>query len=93
MYNATMAYVLLKGRMDRAGDSVPTPLESYWAAQVEAAGNELTDKGINLQDTTDDNMLVADLAAERLLSRDKAGGLPLWLTVRIRQRWLKEGRL
>jgi hypothetical protein len=90
MYNADTALALLKARMDRAGMDVPAPLGDYWKARIAAAGEELEKKGIHLLDTIDDNMLVADLAAERSLARDKPGGLPLWLKTQIRERWLQE---
>lgn len=89
-YNATVALDLLKARMDRAGVDTPAPLLSYWSTRLEAAANELTQKGINLVDTAEDNMLVADLAAERILNRDKDTGLPMWLKTQIRQRWFRE---
>lgn len=92
MYNLETALILLKARLDRAGVSTPAPLESYWTARIEAAAQELEKKGIILEDTASDNMLVADLAAERTMSRDKPGGLPLWLETQIRERWLKERR-
>ena len=61
------------GRMDRAGVATPEPLTQYWTKALEAAVAELTKKGITLQDTADDSMLVANLATELLSSRDKSG--------------------
>lgn len=89
-YDQSTALSLLMGRMDRAGVATPAPLTAYWTKALEAAVAELTKKGITLQDTADDSMLVANLAAEILSSRDKSGARPLWLTLAIRERWLQE---
>ena len=89
-YDQTTALSLLMGRMDRAGVATPEPLTQYWTKALEAAVAELTKKGITLQATADDSMLVANLAAEILSSRDKSGARPLWLALAIRERWLQE---
>ena len=89
-YNETTALALLMGRMDRAGVATPAPLTEYWTNALRAAAAELTDKGILLQDTVGDSMLLANLAADNLLSRDRGGGRPEWLVLAIRERWLRE---
>ena len=89
-YDQSTALSLLMGRMDRAGVATPAPLTDYWTKALEAAVAELTKKGITLQATADDSMLVANLAAEILSSRDKSGSRPLWLALAIRERWLQE---
>ena len=91
-YNETTALALLMGRMDRAGVVTPAPLTEYWTSALRAAAAELTNKGILLQDTVEDNLLVANLAADNLMSRDRTTGRPLWLTLAIRERWLQERR-
>lgn len=92
MYNKQTAFALLKARMDRAGVSTPAPLESYWMQRLEAAAKELEKKGVRLEDTVDDNMLVADYAAYKIKNRDNEAGLPRWLSLAIRERWLTERR-
>lgn len=89
-YNETTALSLLMGRLDRPGVATPAPLTEYWTSALRAAAAELTKKGILLQDTVDDSMLVANLAADTLLSRDRTTGRPVWLTLAIRERWLQE---
>ena len=89
-FDSATALALLMGRMDRAGVATPAPLTDYWTKALEAAVAELTKKGITLQDTADDSMLVANLATEILSSRDKSGARPLWLALAIRERWLQE---
>ena len=89
-YNETMSLALLMGRMDRPGVATPAPLTEYWTSALRAAAAELTRKGIHLEDTVEDSMLVANLAADDLLSRDRTTGRPVWLTIAIRERWLQE---
>jgi hypothetical protein len=91
-YNETTALALLMGRMDRAGVATPAPLTEYWTSALRAAAAELTNKGIVLQDTVEDSLLVANLAVDNLMSRDRTTGRPLWLTLTIRERWLQERR-
>ena len=91
-YNETTALALLMGRMDRAGVATPAPLTEYWTSALRAAAAELSNKGIVLLDTVEDSLLVANLAADNLVSRDRTTGRPLWLTLAIRERWLQERR-
>lgn len=91
-FNESTALALLMGRMDRAGVATPAPLTEYWMSALRAAAAELTNKGIALQDTVEDCLLVANLAADNLMSRDRTTGRPLWLTLAIRERWLQERR-
>lgn len=90
MCSTEIAYELLKSRLDRGGVPVPVALEDYWRRRIDAAVQELTAKGIQLADTAEDNILVADVAAESILSRDKPGHRPEWLRLAIRERWLRE---
>ena len=89
-YNQETSLSILKARMDRAGVTCPPALEAYWTQRNQAAAAELTHKGIELADTVEDNMLVADVAAETLLNRDKQTGRPEWIRLAIRERWLQE---
>lgn len=90
MYAPEIAYELLKARLDRGGMPVPIALEDYWRCRIEAAALELEKKGIHLENTADDNILVSDVAAESILNRDKPGHRPEWLRLAIRERWLRE---
>ena len=89
-YNETTALALLMGRLDRSGVATPAPLTEYWTSALRAAAAELTRKGIHLEDTVEDSMLVANLAADDLISRDRTTGRPVWLRIAIRERWLQE---
>ena len=75
-FNESVALSLLLGRMERPGVATPAPLTEYWTSALRAAAAELTNKGIVLQDTVEDSMLVANLAADNLNSRDRATGRP-----------------
>ena len=89
-FNESTALSLLLGRKERPGVATPAPLTEYWTNALRAAAAELTNKGIKLVDTIEDSMLVANLAADNLLSRERSGGRPDWLTLAIRERWLQE---
>ena len=91
-HNASTALDLVKARKERAGVETPAPLVSYWTQRIAAAAAELERKGIVLEDTIDDNTLVADLAVERINNRDNQKGDPEWLTLMIRNRWFQQQR-
>lgn len=80
------ALSLLKARRNRAkGD---TSLDEYFRALIEAAIGTLTKNGIALTDEIDDIMLVVDVANYNYANRDKNEGVPEWLRLKRRERWL-----
>lgn len=86
------ALPLVKLRLNRKTDD--TTLDQILNPRIEAAELELTRKGINLQDDADDLMLLVDFAEWRYKNRDKPGGMPTWLSLSIRERWLSsKGRV
>ena len=85
----TAALGIVKARLNRLPSD--TSLDEYLSARIEAAANELTKIGITLDDSTDDLMLVVDTAVWQYSNRDKPGGMPDWLRLRRRERWLREG--
>ncbi len=80
------ALPLLKIRLNRK--STDTLLDDLLSPLLSATEAELTRKGIVLQVDTDDTMLLVDYAHWRYKSRDEPGGMPQWLSLRIRERWL-----
>ena len=82
------ALQMVKARLNRLQSD--TSLDDYLMARIEAAAAELEGTGINLTDSADDLMLVVDYAVEQYQGRDKPGGLPDWLRLRRRERWLHE---
>ncbi len=80
------ALTLVKARLNRtSGD---TSLDDMLTARIEAAIGELESTGIVLTDTTADLMLVVDYTVWQYQSRDKGTGMPDWLRLRRRERWL-----
>jgi hypothetical protein len=80
------ALPLVKQRLNR--QITDTSLDTYLAPLIESAELELIRKGVILQDDVDDIMLLVDYAVWRYKNRDEPGGMPQWLSLRIRERWL-----
>ncbi len=86
--NTTTALALVKSRLNRLpGD---TTLDDYLTARINGAISELEGTGIRLTDTPDDLMLVVDYTVYQYQNRDKPGGMPDWLRLRRRERWLRQ---
>lgn len=87
--DVNMALQMMKTRLNRLpGD---TSLDEYLKARLEAAREELERKGITLRgESTNDLMLMVDLAVYNYGNRDKQAGHPDWLRLKIRERWLHE---
>ena len=78
------ALSIVKSRLNR----LDTTLDSYLAQVIEGSELELGRVGIVLQDDADDLQLLADYATWRYQSRDQPGGMPQWLSLRRRERFL-----
>lgn len=86
--NMSQALSLMKARLNRVqGD---TSLDDMLSIRLEAAAGELERTGIRLDDSADDLMLLVDYTVWQYQSRDKPGGMPEWLRLRRRERWLKQ---
>ena len=84
------ALALMKTRLNRLeGD---TSLDQYFEMRISAAIEALERTGIYLQDTPNDLMLVVDTAVWEYQNRDKPGGMPDWLRLRRRERWISQER-
>ena len=82
------ALELVKARLNRTqGD---TSLDDYLSSRIDGAAAELTRIGIALSDSVDDLMLLVDYTVWQYQSRDKPAGMPDWLRLRRRERWLTE---
>jgi len=80
---------LVKSRLNRLASD--TSLDEYLTARVTAAEKELEAIGIHLSaDAPDDLMLLVDYAVWQYQNRDKPGGMPDWLRLKRRERWLRE---
>lgn len=82
----TTALDLVKARLNRADDA----LDDYLSARIEAAADDLQAMGVplDLYDTAD-TVFLADYVCWSYLNRDKQDGMPQWLRLMIRERWLK----
>ena len=84
---------LLKARLNRAPGTTTarvSPLDDYFEQRIVAAIRALEATGIVLTDSAADLMLVVDYAAWEYSNRDKPGGMPDWLRLRRRERWLNQ---
>lgn len=88
-YDSALALRLVKARLNIL--PARADLNEYLSARIEAAAQELEGTGIRLTDSQDDLMLLVDTAVWAYQSRDKAAGMPDWLRLRRRERWLREG--
>lgn len=86
--NTTRALALVKARLNRLAND--TTLDDYLNERIDAAIDALQATGIILTDSAEDMMLVVDYAVWEYQSRDKPGGMPDWLRLRRRERWLQQ---
>lgn len=87
---AEIVLSLVKARLNRlAGD---TSLDDYLKTRIQAANAELERTGIKIiESSIDDTMLLADFVVWQYQNRDTPGGMPNWLRLRRRERWLQGG--
>ena len=84
------ALSLVKQRLNRL--AADTSLDDYFTQRIAAAEAELAGVGISLTDSADDLMLLVDYTVWQYQNRDSAGGMPDWLRLRRRERWLRQTR-
>lgn len=87
--DVTQALLLVKQRLNKLVGI--TKLDDYLTARIHGAIEEIEGRGIVLTDSMSDMMLVVDYTVYQYQSRDKAEGMPGWLTARLRQRWMQGG--
>lgn len=91
MYNEQIVLGVVKARLNRLASD--TSLDDYLKQRIEAADRELARTGIYLeQDNADDSVFLADYVAWKYGNRDKQGGMPEWLRLARRERWLVKRR-
>ena len=82
--------LMCKARLDRSHTYL---IDTQLLDRIEAGRAELQGKGINLrEDDPNDTMLLVDFVCWRYSARDKQVGMPEWLRLAIRERWLWEVR-
>jgi len=80
---------IVKARLNRLASD--TTLDPYLTSRIEAAESELEGTGIHLVDNdTEDQVLLADFVVWQYSNRDKPGGMPDWLRLKRRERWLRD---
>lgn len=84
------ALELVKARLNRL--AADTTLDEYLTARINAAIKEIENTGIALTADAADMMLVVDYTVWSYQNRDKPGGMPDWLRLRRRERWVQEAR-
>lgn len=82
----TTALSMVKARLNRLDDL----LDTYLTARIDAAVTDLTRAGITLNDSVADLMLVVDTVCWDYANRDQNAGMPDWLRLRRRERWLQQ---
>lgn len=86
--NTRDALALVKHRLNRLpGD---TSLDTYLGNRVDAAIEELEGTGIHLDDGPEDLLLVVDTTVWQYQNRDSGAGMPDWLRLMRRERWLQQ---
>lgn len=88
---ADTALILVKQRLNRLpGDR---SLDDYLGARIDAAVGELARSGIHLADSeTEDVVLLCDFVVWQYQNRDVPTGMPEWLRLRRRERFLQDRR-
>ena len=77
---------ICKARLNRL-DTDTSP-DEYLTQRIMAAAAEQERIGIPLGDTVEDKMYLSDIVVWEYQSRDKPGGMPDWLRLKRRERWL-----
>lgn len=85
-YDEQLILNLFKARLNRL--AADTSLDEYFTERIKAAKEELERNGIILVDDADDSMLLVDFAAWKYQNRDNNSGMPEWLRLARRERWL-----
>jgi len=86
--NTRDALALVKLRLNRLpGD---TSLDTYLTYRINAAIEELEKTGIVLDSGNEDLLLVVDTAVWQYQNRDSGAGMPEWLRLRRRERYLQQ---
>ena len=85
-YDEQTALEMMKARLNRLPED--TSQDEYLRARIESAAGELERDGIALTWSMTDTMLLVDKAVWDYQNRDKSAGMPEWLRLRRRERWL-----
>lgn len=82
---------IVKARLNRLASD--TTMDTYLTARIESAKKELEGTGIVIEEySIRDQLLLADTVAWQYQNRDKPSGMPDWLRLARRERWLQQER-
>lgn len=84
------ALAIVKMRLNRLQDDTSLD-EAALVPRLQGAVITLKRNGINLTDSPDDVVLLADYVVDRYQNRDQAGEMPKWLRLLRRERFLSLG--
>jgi len=87
--NEGLALDLVKARLNRLHSD--TTLDRYLESRIAAVVRNLEKTGIQLEDNDEDLMFVVDMTVWEYQNRDQAGGMPDWLRLKRREKWLRSG--
>lgn len=88
-YNKERTLGIVKARLNRL--AFDTSLDDYLETRIEAADIELANNGINLNaENVSDAVLLADTVVWQYSNRDSNTGMPTWLRLARRERWLSD---
>ena len=88
-FDVTVALQMVKARLNRLPED--TSLDEYLTMRLEAMVEDYKKLGIRMDPTsTYDTMLLVDDTVWQYQNRDKATGMPDWLRLRRRERWLHQ---
>lgn len=86
-YTEATVLGIVKARLNRLASD--TSLDDYLKPRIQAADIELARTGIHLlADDVDDSVLLADFVVWKHNNRDQNTGMPEWLRLARRERWL-----
>lgn len=88
MYDVTVVLPIIKSRLNRT--AADTSLDAYLTSRIQGAVAELAGNGITISEDIDDVMLLADFTVWKYQNRDTPGGMPEWLRLARRERWLRQ---
>lgn len=88
-YDENMALDLVKSR--RRILNLPPMDEMYTRMRIRGAAERLEKNGIHLRRTDEDLTLLVDMTVWEINNRDKGSGMPDWLRLVRRERFLSDG--
>ncbi|MEL7610604.1 MAG: hypothetical protein AAGU74_14015 [Bacillota bacterium] len=88
-FNEAVVLGIVKGRLNRLPSD--TSLDGYLKLRIAAADRTLAGNGIHLiEEDVGDQVFLSDYVVWAHNNRDKNTGMPEWLTLALRERWLRE---